>query len=430
MTEGFLVLSVLSLLLTLNALWPVGWAYAMIPAFFAAWLTVELAQFRLVVQVALTAAFVAAGAIDGAAGVIALVLMGISTLATISLLITAHTAGAVMDRALCEGLGDDYRGKIPEALMAGRDPGLTWRQLVLPFRLRLPQVEQIRDIPFAKDGARDLCIDVFRHRSHPTDCPTLLHVHGGAWILGYKEHQGGPLMSQLAAHGWVCINIDYRLSPFATFPDHLVDVKQALRWIREHGPDYGANPDFVVITGGSAGGHLTALAALTANDPEYQPGFEEVDTSVRAAAPYYGIYDFANRDRSRTERDMTKHLLEPLVMKKRFADDPVAFAKASPIERVRPDAPPFFVIHGANDRMASPQTAREFVQRLRTVSRAPVLYAELPGTHHGFDVFPSVRTIHVVSAVERFFDYIYSAYLAARGGEPPLPASVAAGEES
>src|SRR4029450_4266482 len=66
---------------------------------------------------------------------------------------------------------------------------------------------------------------------------------------------------------------------------------RALRWIRERMAEYGGDPDFVVVTGGSAGGHLAALLALTPNDPEFQPGFEDVDTSVTACVPFYGVYD-------------------------------------------------------------------------------------------------------------------------------------------
>ncbi|HJP66526.1 MAG TPA: hypothetical protein VKA30_09520, partial [Actinomycetota bacterium] len=55
--------------------------------------------------------------------------------------------------------------------------------------------------------------------------------------------------------------------------------------------------------------------------------------------------------------------------------------------------------------------ARSFVERLREVSRDPVAYAELPGTQHAFDVFPSIRTAHVVRAIERFADWVHSRYL-------------------
>ena len=60
--------------------------------------------------------------------------------------------------------------------------------------------------------------------------------------------------------------------------------------------EFGGDPEFVVITGGSAGGHLSSLAALTANDPQFQPEFEEADTRVQAAVPFYGVYDFTRTD--------------------------------------------------------------------------------------------------------------------------------------
>src|SRR4029434_6157057 len=142
-----------------------------------------------------------------------------------------------------------------------------------------------------------LRLHVCRPRDHPAGCPALLQVHGGGWVLGSKNEQGVPLMKHLAAQGWVCVSADYRLSPRATFPDPLVDLKHALRWIREEGSAYGVDPDFVVVTGGSAGGHLAALVALTGNEPLYQPGFEHVHTSGRACVALYGVEHFPHRDR-------------------------------------------------------------------------------------------------------------------------------------
>ena len=72
------------------------------------------------------------------------------------------------------------------------------------------------------------------------------------------------------------------------------------------------------------------------------------------------------------------------------------------------DAPPFFVIHGAHDSLVPVTETRRFVEQLRAVSRAPVVYAELPGAQHAFDVFPSIRSAHVTRATERFADHVYS----------------------
>ena len=142
----------------------------------------------------------------------------------------------------------------------------------------------------------------------------LLQVHGGAWTVGAKEHQGRPLMNQMAAKGWVCVAINYRLSPRDPWPAHIVDVKRAIAWVKDNIADYGGDPDYLAITGGSAGGHLTALAALTPGDPEFQPGFEDADTSVQAAVPFYGIYDFAGSTGLTNAIGMRDYFLGPRVM--------------------------------------------------------------------------------------------------------------------
>jgi acetyl esterase/lipase len=249
-------------------------------------------------------------------------------------------------------------------------------------------------------------LDVCRNRSQPTGAPVLLYLHGGGWVLGDKKQQGIPLMPHLAAHGWVCVTANYRLSPKATFPDHLIDAKSALAWIRSHISEYGGDPSFVVVAGGSAGGHLAALVGLTPNDPAYQPGFEAADTTVAAAVPLYGVYDFTNRDGFRGP-GMGKWLLERSVMKVKLRDDPRAYELASPMDRITEGAPPFMVVQGANDSLVPVKEARRFVELLRDRSSSEVVDAELPGAQHAFEVFRSIRTGHLVRATTRFLAVVY-----------------------
>ena len=154
------------------------------------------------------------------------------------------------------------------------------------------------DISYGEHGTRNH-LDIWRRPDldRGGKAPVLLQVPGGAWMVGSKRQQAYPLMSHLAELGWVCVAINYRLSPRSTWPDQIVDVKRALAWTKEHIAEYGGDPDWVAITGGSAGGHLSSLAALTPNDPQFQPGFEDADTSVRAAVPFYGLYDFTTDER-------------------------------------------------------------------------------------------------------------------------------------
>ena len=253
-------------------------------------------------------------------------------------------------------------------------------------------------------------MDLEQHRR-----PAVIQVHGGGWIVGSRLEQGIPLLNHLAANGWVGFNVDYRLSPRATFPDHIVDVKRAIAWVREHADEYGADPDFVCITGGSAGGHLCALAALTAGDPDFQPGFEDADTSVAAAVPFYGVYDLTDAEEDYYP-ELLEWVLERLVFKSRIEDDPEPFRRASPTYRVHPGAPPFCVLHGDHDTLVPVAAARRFVDELRAVSSEPVVYAELAGAEHAFDVLPSVRTARVVETIERFLAAI-------RAREPELAAA-------
>jgi acetyl esterase/lipase len=382
-------------------------------SFFAGWLVGELALHVIAAQVLATAVFVWAGALRAWPGWLGLLICVVSWIALGMHYWSAYAAEALVEQALQDGLGADYRRRITSELAARFPSAVDWRPIVRPFPMRHPDVERVRNVPFARAMGIDLKLDLYRHRSRPRDCPTLLQIHGGAWVIGSKDQQAIPLMLHLAARGWVCITANYRLSPHATFPDHLVDVKRALRWIREHGAEHGANPEFVVVTGGSAGGHLAALTALTANELEYQPGFEGVDTRVDACVAFYGVYDFLDRHQLWRHEGLAR-LLEQQVMKAARHESPEAYAKASPMSRVHAEAPPFLIIHGGRDTLVPVEEARRFAATLRTAASRPVAYAEIPEAQHAFEIFPSLRTTLAIHGVERFLAYVYSDYLGRR----------------
>ncbi len=386
-----------------------------VASFFAGWLTTELALHHFVWQLLLTAVFVWAGALAAWPGIVGLAITLASWAGLAQCYRVARGAEAVVEQALCDGLGRSYREEIFPEVREKFAPAIDWRQILLPLPVWHPGVERVRNVVYDRVDEKALALDVYRPRAEMSGCPTLLQIHGGAWILGSKNEQGIPLMRHLASRGWVCVSANYRLSPRATFPDHLIDCKRAVQWIREHGAEYGANPDFVVVTGGSAGGHLAALVALTANDPAYQPGFERADTSVAGCVAFYGVYDFTNRSGYWLHKGLTR-LLERRVMKVPLASAPQAYEKASPIARITAAAPPFFVVHGTHDTMVPVAEARAFAHGLRAATGGPVVYAEIPGAQHAFELFPSVRSLFVIHGVERYLAYLYSRYLAAHGG--------------
>ncbi len=152
--------------------------------------------------------------------------------------------------------------------------------------------------------------------------------------------------------------------------------------MRAHGREYGADPALLFVSGSSAGAHMASLAALTPNDPAFQPGFEDADTSVTAAIGlngYYGNYYGEGEG-----------------------------GASSPLAYGRPDAPPFFIAHGDRDTLVPVEAVRHFADRLDGVSTNPVVYAELPGAQHAFDLFHSLRFEMVVDAIEAFTAWVRS----------------------
>jgi len=330
-----------------------------------------------------------------------------------------HQSNLPLTGALDAGLGTDRRTesgdlwKRPAGAGTARSPGL-----VRMMRIYGDYAHDT-DISYGEHGSRNY-LDIWRRPDLDRGgrAPVLLQVPGGAWMVGSKRQQAYPLMSHLAELGWVCVAINYRLSPRSTWPDQIVDVKRALAWTKEHIAEYGGDPDWVAITGGSAGGHLSSLAALTPNNPLFQPGFEDADTSVRAAVPFYGLYDFTRSD---AIHPLMAPTLAKYVFKLRRAELQHAFRAASPITYVSADAPPFFVLHGSNDSLIPVEQGRVFSARLREVSQQPVVYAELPFAQHAFDIFGSVRASHAALAVEAFLAEIYSK--SAHSGSPSRSAS-------
>ncbi len=313
----------------------------------------------------------------------------------ILLAMRARNAGSVIDRALDDGLGAGWRHEAGAESAAALTPRFQRaRLLVWPLLVRRFDVRRIAGIRYGNAGRANL-LDLYRGRRGQAvqDLrPVLVHLHGGALVRGRKNREGLPLVYRLASRGWVCVSPNYRLRPAARWPDHVVDVKKVIAWLREHGPEYGADPDRIFLAGGSSGAQLAAVAALTPSDPRFQPGFEDADTSVRAAIVLYGHYGWGDAGPG-TEPDTVP---------------------SSPLAYVRADAPPFFIAHGDRDTLLPARAAGEFAAALRERSRSPVVYAQLPGAQHQFDLFHSVRSTAVINGIEAFAAWVLRCD--ARGG--------------
>ena len=184
------------------------------------------------------------------------------------------------------------------------------------------------------------------------------------------------MLHRLASQGWVSISATYRLGQAGRFPNSLIDAKQVISWAHSHAAGYGADPSVLIVAGSSAGAHLASMAALTPNDPAFQPGFEDADTAVNAAVCLYGYHG---------DREAGGML------------------PSSPEAYVSCDAPPFLIAHGENDVLIPIGHADHFVQRLRG---CPVIYLRLPSAEHSFDLFHSPRFETVIDGIQAFAAWV------------------------
>ncbi len=423
-SQRYLLTSTLAAANTAYAFHPVPVpGYAAFASMMLSWPTTELPLHCLTGQAALTGLAVRRGVLRTRAGQIGLALSAMSAAGLIALERRGHEAAGHLEAALAAGLGPGYRSRIRRPRPPGRNADaatVARRGVVQMWRVRRAYAHDA-DISYGNHGRSNL-LDIWRRPGLPRDAaaPVLLQVPGGGWVTGSKRGQAYPLMSYLAEQGWVCVSMSYRLSPKAAWPAQIVDVKRALAWVKENIAGYGGDPRFVAITGGSAGGHLSALAALSAGDPAFQPGFEDADTSVQAAVPFYGVYDWTPA--SWGKAGIEEFLLRFGIMNQPYAQAPELYEQASPLSRAGCHAPPFFILHGDQDVLAPVRQARLLASRLRDAGR-PVVYAELPGAQHAFDIAGSPRALAAADAVGRFLGVIYGDWARSAGA----PGSVSNG---
>ena len=236
-----------------------------------------------------------------------------------------------------------------------------------------------------------------------------MQIHGGAWITGSKR-QSSFFLLNMALKGWVCFSVTHRFSPKNVFPEHLIDIKRALKWIRENADLHGLDKNFIISKGSSSGGHLASLMALTQNISEFQPGFNQTDTSIQGCVTMYGVYNFLDSFDKITSYPAKSKILEK-VCGGTPKTKPSCYKKITPKNWISKEAPPFLVLHAETDALISIEESKKFWNDLQSRNVYSSVFLSIPLAEHGFDVFPTLTAQCIVPIIEQFLIMIHGNYL-------------------
>lgn len=253
-----------------------------------------------------------------------------------------------------------------------------------------------QDVPYVSGSSPSQKLDIYLPKNAQTPYPVVIWVHGGGWSGGDKADEGTGYMAKLLLdRGYAVVSINYRLSGEATFPAQIYDVKAAIRWVRAHDGDYGIDADRIGLWGGSAGGHLVALAGTSGDVAELEDlsmGNANESSRVQAVVDWSGPTDFSMIEQQASEGGIT---LSPITMTcvagfigGNLSDHQDVVKAVNPETYISADDPPFLIEHGTRDELVPVQQSVAFSDKLRAaVGQDNVTLLVFESAGHGDEPF-------------------------------------------
>jgi acetyl esterase/lipase len=276
-------------------------------------------------------------------------------------------------------------------------------------------VTSFADVTFSTlPGFRPLAIDIYVPKKSRAPKPLILYIHGGGWMGGHTRQSAAfsnfpAVLAKLASEGFVVASLEYRLSGEAPFPAQLQDARAAIRFLKANATKYGLDPSRVGVWGGSAGGHLAALAALscgvTSLDPApAAPGSE----CVQAAVTWYGVFDFAPMLARQAPGNAALNPAENALLRCTPATcTPEAVRAVSPASYIDAKDPPFLLIHGEKDAVVPVAQSRDAEAAMKAAGMSVEAIYIAGADHSWISTTPSETRAATLKATNATFDFFH-----------------------
>ena len=253
-----------------------------------------------------------------------------------------------------------------------RDPGSWTYNAVNEYRV-------MSNITYSTANNFECKLDVYARRNPGPPTPTVIYVHGGGWVAGSKEGSVMGILPYLEM-GLCVLNVEYRLARVSPAPAAVQDCRLALRWVFKNAKEYGFDTTKIIVTGGSAGGHLALMTGML----DVSHGFDvptdwdyaTVQPKVAAIINWYGITDVKDLLSGPNMQNYAVHWLANQEGKEAIAQ------RVSPLSYVRKGLPPIFTVHGDKDQLVPYEHAVKLHEGLTKVG-VPNQLMTIPGGRHG-----------------------------------------------
>jgi len=200
----------------------------------------------------------------------------------------------------------------------------------------------------------------------------VLMIHGGGWVNGTKESMVERWVLPWVDKGCVVANVEYRLAAVATAPAAIEDALKAAEWFSKNAKKYNVDTGRVVVSGGSAGGHLALMVGMTPKTAKFGPVGK-----AALVVNFYGITDVEDQLGGPNERKYAVTWVPPSEGRMELA------RRVSPLTYVRKDVPPILTIHGTADQTVPYEHGVRLTKELRDAG-ADAEMISVPEGRHGF----------------------------------------------
>lgn len=248
------------------------------------------------------------------------------------------------------------------------------------------------DIPYGESKSQ--AIDIYLPDEGEGLFPVIVHIHGGGFMIGDKRDDHMDAYLDGIRRGYAVASVEYRLSGEAKFPAAVLDVREAIRFLREHGKEYHLDTDRIGLIGGSAGANLAAMLAMNVPNGEFP---EENTEAIRQTNPYvktavcqFGPMNFATMEEQAEANGISETHENPAEMpESKYLGVSIAeaaeelIASANPATYASEHMCPILVQHGTKDHLVPFAQSEEFVKAVTAkVGETKVTYVPVEDADH------------------------------------------------